>query len=51
MKDKLMLCFYDGMNLTDAIKLLESSYNKKLSKRTIESAIADIKKYNGTEWR
>lgn len=50
MKDFLMNCFYDGMTVSKACELINSSYGKYPTKKMIESVKKSIKEYNLTEW-
>ena len=50
MKDLLLRCFYDGMKKEDAIAFIEKSYNKKVSERSVKSAVELLKKQNGVNW-
>ena len=51
MKDILNFCYYEGMTLKDAIRFVESSYNKKVTNATIKKVIEEIKKCTGKVWQ
>lgn len=51
MKDKLMICYYDGLTIEQAVKFLEASYGIKVKEVSIKSAVETIKKYTGKAWK
>ena len=50
MSDQLNRCYYEGMSLSEAVKMLESSYGTKISDRVIKNAKAKILKQNNQIW-
>jgi transposase len=50
MSDQLNRCYYEGMSVSEAVKMLESSYGTKISDRVIKNAKAKILKQNNQIW-
>ena len=50
MKENLIRCYYDDMSVEEAIKFIESVYDKKVSTRTIKIVKNMILKCIGKSW-
>ena len=50
MQDKLIRCFYDGMNKDDAVAFIERAYNVKVSSVSLKTAVSTIKNLTGKDW-
>ena len=51
MKDFLSSCFYDGMSLSEAVKLTNSCFGKQLTEKQIQSVKEEIEKCTNEEWK
>lgn len=50
MRDLLNRCYYEGMSIKEAIKFIETAYNKKVTEKSIKIAKANIKSCSNVEW-
>ena len=51
MKDLLLRSYYEGMTIGQAVNFIESSYSKKVSVRSIDSAKKTLKEQTNTDWK
>ena len=51
MKDLLLRSYYEGMTIGQAVNFIESSYDKKISTRSINSAKKTLKEQSNIDWK